>query len=155
MANAIVAKIATAMMISSKVNPRWRLTGAIDIKFDLLRLFGAAARPLYCERNSIHTGESRSVVFFQFSGDAFLNQLHNSVTGVDIEFLRRIGKSGRGLHLGHSIGYNLPDTVFLRVEGTGVETVLHRATEREHAESKNRQAHQHFVKRKGDLTSDL
>src|SRR5438046_9653110 len=116
MANAIVAKIATAIMISSKVNPRWRLTGAIDIKFDLLRLFGAATRPLYCERNSIHTGESRSVVFFQFSGDAFLNQLYNSVTVVDIEFLRRIGNSGRGLNLGHSIVSNLSDPVFLLLQ---------------------------------------
>src|SRR5437773_11853836 len=98
MANAIVAKIATAIMISSKVNPRWRLTGAIDVKFDLLRLFGAATRPLYCERNSIHTGESRSVVFFQFIRDAFLNQLLNSVIGVDLEFLLLIGHSGRGLH---------------------------------------------------------
>src|SRR5260370_41312941 len=104
MANAIVAKIATAMMISSKVNPQRRLTGAIDIKFDLLRLVGAAARPLHRERNSIHTGALRSIAFFQLSGGAFLNQLHNSVTGVDVEFLRRIGKSGRGLNLGHSIG---------------------------------------------------
>src|SRR6266436_1344640 len=104
MANAIVTKIATAMVISGKVNPRRRLTGAIDIKFDLLRLLGAAACPLYCEPNSTHTGELRSIVFFQFSGDAFLNQLHNSVTGVDVEFLCRIGESGRGLKLGHSVG---------------------------------------------------
>src|SRR5436190_19100557 len=104
MANAIVANIPHAMKISSKVNPRPRLTGAINIEFDLLRLLGAVARPLYCEPNSIHTGELRSVVFFQFRGDAFLNQLHDSVTGVDVEFLRRIGKSGRGLNLGHSIG---------------------------------------------------
>src|SRR5260370_42153834 len=99
----MVTKIATAMMISSKVNPRRRLTGAINIKFDLLRLLGAAARPLYCEPNSIHTGERRSVVFFQFSGDAFLNQLHHSVTAVAVDFLCRIGKSWRGLNLAHSI----------------------------------------------------
>src|SRR5438046_9055507 len=104
MTNAIVAKIAPAMTISRKVKRGPRLTGAINIEFALLRLLGAVARPLYCEPNSIHTGELRSVVFFQFSGDAFLDQLHDSVTGVDVEFLRRIGKSGRGLNLGHSIG---------------------------------------------------
>src|SRR5438105_15638216 len=107
MANAIVAKIATAMMISSKVNPRPRLTGAINITFDLLRLLGAAARPLYCEPNSIHTGELRSVVFFQFRGDAFLNPLYDSVHGVDVGFLCLMGKSGRGLIHGSSIGSSL------------------------------------------------
>src|ERR1700737_3231018 len=103
MASAIVAKIATAMMISSKVKPRRRLTGTINIKLDLLRLLGATALPLCCERDPIHTGELRSIIFLQFSRRTFLDHLHDAVTGVDVEFLCRIGKSRRGLDLGHPI----------------------------------------------------
>src|SRR5205814_8286254 len=103
MANAIVAKIATAMMISSKVNPRRRLTGAINIKFDPLGLFRAAALPLRRQRDPIHTGKLDSIVLLQFSWSAFLDQLHRAVAGVDVEFFRRIRSSGGRLHLGHPV----------------------------------------------------
>src|SRR5437016_9504996 len=103
MASAMVARIATAMMISSSVKARSRLTRTINIKFDLLRLFSAATPPLRRQRYPIHTDELRSVILLQIGGPAFLDQLHDSVTGVDVELFRRIWRSGPGLHLRHAI----------------------------------------------------
>src|SRR5205807_1995949 len=149
MANAMVARIATAMMISSSVKARARLTRTINIKFDLLHLLGAAACPLRRQRHPIHADELRSVILLQISGRRFLDQLHDPVTRVDVEFLRWIRRSGRSLHLRHTIGQNLADAILFSVERVRLQTISDRAPECQHAECENGEAQQHLVKRKG------
>src|SRR5437660_12458812 len=150
----MVARIATAMMISRSVKARAPLTRTINIKFDLLHLVGAAACPLRRQRYPIHADELRSVILLQISGRRFLDQLHDPVTGVHVEFLRWIRRSGRGLHLRHAIGQNLTDAILLGVERVSLKAILDRAPEREHTQRKNRQAQQHLVQRESNLTSD-
>src|SRR5438270_3233727 len=149
MASAMVARIATAMMISSSVKPRWRLTGAINIKFDLLRLLGAATRPFHGQRHPVYTGKRGAVIFLEFSRRRFLNHLHDSIAGVDVEFFRLVRRSRRGLNFRHAISQNLTHPILLCVERVRLKAILNRASERKHAESKNRQAQQHLVQREG------
>src|ERR1022692_3864307 len=113
-------RIATANVISNSVKPRLapiRCSGywmplAIDIKFDLPGLVDPASRPSRVQSHKINSIELSSVRLFQFGRSAFLDQLNNAVTRVDLQFLRRVGKPGRRLNLRHSIGKNLPHTIF-------------------------------------------
>src|SRR5947209_3817200 len=139
--------MATATMISSKVKPRNCLARTVNIKFDLLGLASAGPCPLGGENYSMETGNLRAVVIFQSRIRRSLNQFHSTVTGIDVKFLRRFGWSGCGLHFRHPIRQNQMNAFFLGVERAGVEAILDRATEREHSESKDRHAHQHFIER--------
>src|SRR5438128_6520499 len=132
MASAMVARIATAMMISSSVKARARSTRTINIKFDLLHLLGAPASPLHRQRHPIHTGKLDPIIFLQSSRPSFLDQLHDSVTGVDLELFRRIWRSGRSLHFCHAIGQNLTNPILLGVERVRLQAILDRAPECEH-----------------------
>src|SRR5437667_7403118 len=111
MPSAMVARIATAMMISSSVKARARSTRTINIKFDLLHLVGAPASPLRRQRHPVYTGERGAVIFLESSRPSFLDQLHDSVTGVDLELFRQLWRSGRGLHLRHAISQNLTHSI--------------------------------------------
>src|SRR4029077_17050235 len=79
--------------------------------------------------------------------------LHNSVAGIDVEFLRRIRRARRGLHFGHAICQDLPDAILLRAKRARVQTILHRASESKHTDREYRETEQHFIKRESELAS--
>src|SRR5436190_14658407 len=151
----MVARIATASVISSSVNPPcksagrrfFRSTRAIHIKLDLPRLRGPVAFPLRREGNKIDPVQLSAVRFGQTGGRGFLDQFHRTITSVDLEFLRRIGNADAGLNLRHSIRQNLTDTIFLRAERARIQTILGGTPERDDADRENRNADEHFVKR--------
>src|SRR5436305_11373950 len=111
----MVAKMATAIMISSSVNASRRLAGTIHIKFHLLRLFGAAPCPLRDQSHSIEAAERRSVVFLEVGRTALLDQSYHAVTGVHVKLLLLIWRTGGCLYFRHPIRQNLSDPIFLRV----------------------------------------
>src|ERR1044072_45313 len=153
---AIVARITTAMMISNSVKPpRSRLAGTINIKFDLLRLGNSAAIPFSGERHSLKVCELCAFLILQTGRRARLNQFHNAVTGVDVKFLFLFGSCRRGLNLRHPIRQNQSNTTLFRIERTGVQTIFHRAPERENSERKDRDAQQHLVQSKTGPTADV
>jgi hypothetical protein len=102
----------------------------------------------------MNSGQLRAVVVLQFGRRGGLNQFHNAIAGIHGKFLWRFGKTRPGLYFGHAVRQNQANAILLRVERARVQTILHGPTERKYSKCENRDSHQHFVKRKSDLTSD-
>src|SRR6202011_2588640 len=139
MASDIKARMATASMISSRVNADLRLSLAatIDIKLHGLRLPGPATRPFRFEGDQVDAGELNTVLFRELRRHALLNQLYRTVTGVDLRFLGRVGKARRRQDLANP-------TIFGDKCARG-HAILHGAPKRKHADDKNRDSKQNFI----------
>src|SRR3954467_4726688 len=99
MASDIPARIITAMIISRKVKPaRLDLSaGAINIKCDAPFLIDAIARPLRGQGDEANADQLGAVLFRHLGGGGLLQELHRSVTGVDLELLRHFRRARRRL----------------------------------------------------------
>src|SRR6202030_4566907 len=140
MASDIMARIATASVISISVKPLRRIgltTQAINIKLEMQRLSHASARPLHGQSDQANAGKLE-IVFFQSSRDSFLDQLHWTISGIDFCFRGRIREAGGRLYLRHSIGQNQADPFILGVERARIQTILHTSPKRKNANRENR-----------------
>src|ERR1700736_5504509 len=147
MASDIKARMATASMISSRVNADLRLSLAatIDIKLHGLRLPGPATRPFRFEGDQVDAGELNTVLFRELRRHALLNQLYRTVTGVDLRFLGRVGKARRRLDFSHTISQDLANPTIFGDKCARGHAILHGAPKRKHADDKNRDSKQNFI----------
>src|SRR5438445_2403798 len=72
------------------------------------------------------------VRFYQLTRIFFFFQAEDGIRDIGVTGVQTCALPiWRGLHFRHSIGQNLPNAILLRVEGAGVQAILHRATRSE------------------------
>ena len=104
--------------------------------------------PTGSKSNEIDAANERIIRLGQSDGSGFLGQRYPAVTRFDLEFLFRVGHGRRRLNLRHPIGQNLSHNIFFRADGAGINTILHRASKRDHADSKDGDADKYLVEGK-------
>src|SRR5205085_9222589 len=142
-------RMPAASAISRRVNPRERrrLTVAVNIKINFLHLRDPIAGPFRPQTDHVDPLQFHVSVALQTRGLACLNQLYVTVAGIDRGRLVSIRKPRCRLDLGHPVGDNLANSIFLGTEPAGVDTILGRPAEGKDTGDENRQTEQHFIKR--------
>jgi hypothetical protein len=85
--------------------------------------------------------------FGQRRGSAFLDQPDHTIIALDLEFFLGVRHNRRSLNFRHTIGQDLSHDAFFRADRARIETILHRASKRDHTYCKDRYAKQDFVQR--------
>src|ERR1044071_2908430 len=138
-------------MTSSSVNPlqTTRLSKAIDIEFDFLRLNPATPVPFHAQAYEIDSTYFQIPFILQSRRPAPLNQFHFTGASVDFCLLCLVGNYRRRLDFRHPIRQNLAHSIFVLTEGGCVQTILDRAGEHDHSHAENRHAQEDLVEREG------
>src|SRR5262249_55718009 len=126
MAIDIMARIATAKVISRSVNARRDLflSCAKHIEDYLSRLLCSIALPHRRQRYPIDSVKLDAIILFQARWNGLLNQFDRPISTVDLRVFRDIWTAWRSLNFRHPTGQDLTNGVFFTIQTACVKTIF-------------------------------